>query len=330
MNGTYQGNTQRKRCKELRAQALDSLRGKWMIAILAMIIATILGAQLATTGGNATISFNTSSSGVNVELPLDTEDVEPGTLPDYEEILPSREELEEILPILIPTLGLVLMGFAFGLVISLAFSIFVGTPMRIGHLRFRLSLLDGEKGDLAKIFSGFDRSYLRAIGLRLLKAVYLFLWGLPCGLMAAIAGTAAVLGVMDSAFSIAGLEFLGATLYIVAAVALVFAVGFSFLQVIAVYRYAMSDYILAENPDMLVSDAIRESARMMRGNKWRLFCLELSFIGWGFLCLFTCGIGYLWLNPYMYQAEAALYHEISGREAIHEAVADMKELMEQL
>jgi uncharacterized membrane protein len=81
---------------------------------------------------------------------------------------------------------------------------------------------------------------------------------------------------------------------------------------------------------MLVSDAIRESARMMRGNKWRLFCLELSFIGWGFLCLFTCGIGYLWLNPYMYQAEAALYHEISGREAIHDAVADMKELMEQL
>jgi uncharacterized membrane protein len=267
---------------------------------------------------------------VNVELPLDTEDIEPGTLPDYEEILPSREELEEILPILIPTLGLLLMGFAFGLVISLAFSIFVGTPMRIGHLRFRLSLLDGEKGDLAKIFSGFDRGYLRAIGLRLLKAVYLFLWGLPCGLMAAIAGTAAVLGVMDSAFSIAGLEFLGATLYIVAAVALVFAVGFSFLQVIAVYRYAMSDYILAENPDMLVSDAIRESARMMRGNKWRLFCLELSFIGWGFLCLFTCGIGYLWLNPYMYQAEAALYHEISGREAIHDAVADMKELMEQL
>jgi uncharacterized membrane protein len=69
---------------------------------------------------------------------------------------------------------------------------------------------------------------------------------------------------------------------------------------------------------------------MMHGNKWRLFCLELSFIGWGILCLLTCGIGFLWLSPYMFQAEAAMYHEISGREAIHGAVADMKELMEQL
>jgi hypothetical protein len=32
----------------------------------------------------------------------------------------------------------------------------------------------------------------------------------------------------------------------------------------------------------------------------------------------------------MFQAEAAMYHEISGREAIHGAIADMKELMEQL
>jgi uncharacterized membrane protein len=117
---------------------------------------------------------------------------------------------------------------------------------------------------------------------------------------------------------------------LIGGVALLFGVGFSFLTAVAQYRYAMSDYILAENPEMPPSDALAESKRMMHGNKWRMFCLELSFIGWGILCLCTCGIGFLWLSPYMFQAEAAMYHEISGREAIHGAVADMKELMEQL
>jgi len=49
----------------------------------------------------------------------------------------------------------------------------------------------------------------------------------------------------------------------------------------------------------------------MKGNKWRLFCLRLSFIGWDLLCaLFTLGIGFLWLNPYKQVAEAAFYREI--------------------
>ena len=56
------------------------------------------------------------------------------------------------------------------------------------------------------------------------------------------------------------------------------------------------------------------SKQMMDGNKWRLFCLRLSFIGWDILCGFTLGIGYLWLNPYKQAAEAAFYREISGTE----------------
>jgi uncharacterized membrane protein len=202
--------------------------------------------------------------------------------------------------------------------------------MRIGHLRFRLSLIDGEKADLAKIFSGFDRSYIPAILLRLLRALYLFLWSLPSAIMTTIGIVALIFGFVGSAFEMGGMEFVAPTLLLIGGVALLFSVGFSFLPTIAYYRYAMSDYILAENPEMSPSDALAESKRMMHGNKWRLFCLELSFIGWGILCLCTCGIGFLWLSPYMFQAEAAMYHEISGREAIHGAVADMKELMEQL
>lgn len=81
--------------------------------------------------------------------------------------------------------------------------------------------------------------------------------------------------------------------------------------IIAAYRYAMAPFILAEHPDMSASDAIRESCALMDGHKWELFCLGFSFIGWILLSVFTLGIGYLWLNPYMNASYAAFYREIS-------------------
>jgi len=52
----------------------------------------------------------------------------------------------------------------------------------------------------------------------------------------------------------------------------------------------------------------------MEGNRFRLFCLEFSFIGWSILCAFTLGIGNLWLTPYRQVATAAFYREVSGTE----------------
>lgn len=54
--------------------------------------------------------------------------------------------------------------------------------------------------------------------------------------------------------------------------------------IIASYRYAMAPFILAEHPEMQAGEAITASKEMMQGNKFRLFCLELSFIGWSLLC----------------------------------------------
>ena len=52
----------------------------------------------------------------------------------------------------------------------------------------------------------------------------------------------------------------------------------------------------------------------MRGNRWRLFCLGFSFIGWSLLCVLTLGIGTLWLRPYEEAAWAAFYRDVSGTE----------------
>ncbi|MDF2485162.1 MAG: hypothetical protein K0R46_1330 [Herbinix sp.] len=83
--------------------------------------------------------------------------------------------------------------------------------------------------------------------------------------------------------------------------------------IVASYRYSMAFYIMDDNPAIDIMEAIRQSKAMMQGNKGRLFCLHLSFIGWAFLCIFTCGIGYLWLGPYVSAASAAFYLEVSGQ-----------------
>lgn len=82
--------------------------------------------------------------------------------------------------------------------------------------------------------------------------------------------------------------------------------------IIAAYRYAMAFYILADNPEKGVMQCIRESKQMMAGNKWKFFCLQLSFIGWAIACIFTAGIGTLWLTPYMSVSEVAFYEIAKG------------------
>ena len=84
--------------------------------------------------------------------------------------------------------------------------------------------------------------------------------------------------------------------------------------IIAAYSYAMTNYILAEHPELSAGEAIEESKEMMRGNRFRLFCLQLSFIGWDLLCILSLGIGYLWLTPYKQAATAAFYRVVSGTE----------------
>lgn len=86
--------------------------------------------------------------------------------------------------------------------------------------------------------------------------------------------------------------------------------------IIAVYRYAMVPYLMAEFPDLGVMDAMRESKRLMSGNKGRLFCLHMSFIGWSLLSLLTLGLGMLLVNPYMQSAETAFYMTVTGRQAV--------------
>ena len=78
--------------------------------------------------------------------------------------------------------------------------------------------------------------------------------------------------------------------------------------IIKSYEYRMVNYILAENPEMNTKEVFAMSRDMMRGNKWRAFVLDLSFLGWHLLSLITIGLaGIFYVFPYRNMTNAALY-----------------------
>ena len=74
--------------------------------------------------------------------------------------------------------------------------------------------------------------------------------------------------------------------------------------------YSMSYFILLDNPDMSANDARKESMEMMDGNKGRLFCLYLSYIGWYLLSILTFGILLFWVGPSVRTATAFFYQSL--------------------
>ena len=77
------------------------------------------------------------------------------------------------------------------------------------------------------------------------------------------------------------------------------------------YEYRMMPYLLAENPDMPKEQAFELSKKMMDGQKWDAFVLDLSFIGWEILSAFSFGIlGIFYVNPYRNMTNAALYEAL--------------------
>ena len=90
--------------------------------------------------------------------------------------------------------------------------------------------------------------------------------------------------------------------------------------IIKSYSYAMTDFILKDEPLLANNAAIEKSMAMMDGNKMKLFLLDLSFIGWAILCLFTFGIGFLFLQPYVQSAHAAFYEDLKAQTIVEEEV----------
>lgn len=80
------------------------------------------------------------------------------------------------------------------------------------------------------------------------------------------------------------------------------------------YEYSMSYFIMAENPTLTAKKAMKTSSLIMKGNKWELFKLDLSFIGWFLLIIPSSGLILIWILPYRLAARAVFYEKIKNRE----------------
>ena len=82
--------------------------------------------------------------------------------------------------------------------------------------------------------------------------------------------------------------------------------------IIAAYSYTMAPYILLEHPELSAKEAIGYSKQMMKGHKFELFVLQLSFILWALLGVVTLGIAYIYVGPYITLTTTDFYHNIKG------------------
>ena len=80
--------------------------------------------------------------------------------------------------------------------------------------------------------------------------------------------------------------------------------------IVAALKYSQTFFIMADNPKMKAKEILAKSMEMMDGYKWKLFCLYLRFLGWTLLSILTCGIGFIWLLPYIAVSRARFYEDI--------------------
>ena len=239
------------KAKDFRKMARESLKGSWLLAVGAGLIASLLGGCIITTGGGGGSSGATSSNPSPVPMGAETAlNVATGFLSNYSDVI------------------MAIIGVtAFVAVVYAVIMLVIGGAVSMGYAKFNLNLINKTGPDIKDLFSEMGR-FKAGFVMQFLRGLYILLWSF----LLVIPG------------------------------------------IIASYSYKMAPYILMENPDMTASQAITASKQLMEGNKWRLFCLEFSFIGWSLLSAITLGIGMLFLRPYMEAAGAAFYRELKWEE----------------
>lgn len=98
---------------------------------------------------------------------------------------------------------------------------------------------------------------------------------------------------------------------IIFAIAIILYIFGIFYGIVRGLLYSLSYYIAYDYPDMSTKDCVKKSEELMNGHRGDLFLLELSFIGWAILNIFTLGIGSLWLIPYVIVSKSCFYDRIA-------------------
>lgn len=81
------------------------------------------------------------------------------------------------------------------------------------------------------------------------------------------------------------------------------------------------EYLLIDGVTLV--ESLSKSLKLMKGNKWRFFKLQLSFAGWFLLGVITLGIGLLWVVPYFNTSIANFYLIVKGEKVSDEIIENI-------
>jgi len=180
-----------------------------------------------------------------------------------------------------------LMEFVF---LWISFFLLFGGAFRVGFCSYFLGISQGEGGNIENIFTGFRRFFTTFFTNFFIWAL-LFLWSIFSILL--LIGTLYFIRDMENSLFILPFFFL----FLLPAIA-------------ASYRYSMTCFILADDDDCGVFEAIARSKEMMKKHKVNFFYLQWSFFGWILLSLLTLGFGFLWVIPYIKTSFAEFYENV--------------------
>ncbi len=196
----------------------------------------------------------------------------------------------------------IIIALSFVPILGSLTTLIIGGPLVYGLYFFYLSISRGQDFNLDMLFKGFN-VFGKAFGVYILIVLFIMAWALIVVIPSICLGLTIASYENETftnnptliAFTI--LSGLG----IIAAI---------IPTIIAIFSYSMAYFILIDNPQFTAYDALKASKQMMVGYKWKLFCLYVRFIGWFLLSGLTCGIGILWLFPYVYVSNVKFYDDI--------------------
>lgn len=222
-----------------------------------------------------------------------------------------------------------LMGFISGKLnneaLSLVFSLFlffIDIPFAYGLIHSFVKMFDNEDVSffdfISTGFSNFSRSWGVAIHtfLKLLLPIVLMILSIVLimsGFIGSIIPSLQNSININHTLSTIDASSINASALLVSLAGFVLYIISIILNITWSYYYKLAYIIAIDEPNLTAKEVVNKSKECMKGNRFKLFCLDLSFIGWAILAVFTFGIGLLWLLPYMQVAEISFARFVCGK-----------------
>lgn len=209
----------------------------------------------------------------------------------------------------------IILGFIEGVMSGALKSIFsiavavIEVPLSFGLIITFFKLFNGEEANafdfLSAGFSNFKRAWLVSLNILLKMIIPIIIVVVGMILLSsgiATAGVALFAGSSALGGSVA-LAIIGGIAYIVGMI----------WAILQSYYYQLSYIVAIDNEDLSNKEVVEKCKEIMQGKRWKLFCLQFSFIGWAILAALTFGIGMLWLIPYIQLSMISFYEDAMGK-----------------